>query len=157
SAHSGITIGIGYDLQFVSVDELRADWQSQIGADICTRLAVACRIVGSDALVDTLHDIDVPLAAAMAVFSANMLPDAIQETARVYPQVVNLSPARKTALVSLILNRGTSLVDSDPVKENRREMRTIRDLLAAGNLEPVADQFDSMARLWPTLPGLVTR
>ena len=34
----------------------------------------------------------------------------------------------------------------------------IQDLLAAGNVDAVADQFDSMARLWdPGLPGLVKR
>jgi GH24 family phage-related lysozyme (muramidase) len=100
----------------------------------------------------------VPLFAAMTVFTSISLPRTIAETASIYPQLGQLTLPRRTALVSLVYNRGTSLVDRDAVSQNRREMRAIRDLLAAGDFEPVADQFDSMARLWdPGLPGLVRR
>jgi hypothetical protein len=61
-------------------------------------------------------------------------------------------------LVNLVYNRGPALVDTDPLKQNRREMRAIRDLLASGDAGKVADQLDAMARLWdPDLPGLVQR
>jgi peptidoglycan hydrolase-like protein with peptidoglycan-binding domain len=159
SAKSGITIGIGYDLQFASADSLRADWGTRIADDVCARLIAACGSVGSDALVGTLRDIDVPLFAAMTVFTSNTLPQTIKQTASIYPQVMELSLPRRAALVSLVYNRGASLTDhGDPALENRREMRAIQDLLAAGNVDAVADQFDSMARLWdPGLPGLVKR
>src|SRR5262245_49663588 len=159
SATSGITIGIGYDLQFSSADSLRADWGTRLADDVCTRLIAACGSVGSDALVGTLRDIDVPLFAAMTVFTSNTLPETIKKTASIYPQVMDLSQPRRAALVSLVYNRGASLTDhGDPALQNRREMRAIRDLLAAGDVDAVADQFDSMARLWdPGLPGLVKR
>ena len=158
SATSGITIGIGYDLQFVSADAFRTDWGRRLPDDICTRLVAACGLVGSAVLLDGLRDITVPLFDAMAVFTSNTLPKTVEQAASIYPQVLDLPFERRTALVSLVYNRGTSLVDRDPVLQNRREMRAIRDLLAAGNADPVADQFDSMARLWdPGLPGLVKR
>jgi len=159
SKTSGITIGIGYDLQFASADSLQADWGTRLPADVCARLLTACGSVGSDLLVGNLRDIEVPLIPAMAVFTSNTLPQTVQQTASIYPQVLDLPFERRTALVSLVYNRGTSLVDrGDPALQNRREMRAIRDLLAAGDFDAVADQFDSMARLWdPGLPGLVKR
>jgi peptidoglycan hydrolase-like protein with peptidoglycan-binding domain len=158
SAASGVTIGIGYDLQFVSADQFRSDWGSRIPDEACRQLVNACGSRGSDALLGSVRDVNVPLAAAVAVFTSNTLPQTLQRTLTIYPPIADLPAARRTALVSLVHNRGTSLADRDPATQDRREMREIRDLLAAGDLDHVADQLDSMARLWdPGLPGLVRR
>jgi GH24 family phage-related lysozyme (muramidase) len=76
------------------------------------------------------------------------LPRVFAQTRSAYPSVDSLTPARRTALVSLVYNRGPRLSDRDAVRQDRREMRAIRDLLAAGDEAAVADQFDEMARLW---------
>jgi GH24 family phage-related lysozyme (muramidase) len=62
-------------------------------------------------------------------------------------------------LASLVYNRGTRLTDKDPVRQDRREMRTIEKLLASGEDDGVAEQLDAMSRLWDpmTQGGLVRR
>jgi GH24 family phage-related lysozyme (muramidase) len=83
----------------------------------------------------------------------------LDQTRSIYPQVQDLAPARRTALVSLVYNRGARLQDKDPARQERREMRAIRDLLAAARFDEAADQLDAMSRLWDPakLPGLVQR
>jgi peptidoglycan hydrolase-like protein with peptidoglycan-binding domain len=159
SAGSGITIGIGYDLQFVSRDQLAADWQNQLPAEAIARLAEAVGRVGSPALLDRVRDVDVPLPGAFSAFIERLLPAFLQQTRSVYPQVDGLPPERRTALVSLVYNRGPGLQDRDPAREDRREMRAIRDLLDAGRTDAVSDQIDAMARLWDPVkvPGLIKR
>jgi len=159
SATSGITIGIGYDLQFVDRDEFRADWDECLPDATLDQLADAVGGVGSTARLNQVAAALVPLPAAMRVFTTSTLPRFLAETRAVYRSVDTLTPARRTALVSLVYNRGARLVDRDPIKQERREMRAIRDLLAAGDQEAVADQFDAMSRLWnpALLPGLIER
>lgn len=140
---SGITIGIGYDLQFVTADELRSDWSDMLGADVCDSLVPCLGRRGSRSLMDAIAQVDVPLPAAVFVFLRRMLPKHIAITRRTYPTLDELPAARRTALVSLVFNRGGSLSG-----ETRREMRRIRELLDAGDTEPVADQFEAMTRLW---------
>jgi GH24 family phage-related lysozyme (muramidase) len=86
------------------------------------------------------------------------LPEFDEQTRQVFPRVPELRAARRTALVSLVYNRGPSLRDRNRDTQDRREMRVIKDLLGVGNFEALSEQFDSMARLWEgRLPGLVKR
>jgi len=145
---SGITIGIGYDCSFVGADRLRADWGVALGADAIAQLAGVVRQVGSDALLAQVRAIAVPLTAAMKVFTTSTLPRYLADARRAFPQIDDLPPARRSALVSLVYNRGAGLKDLNVLKEDRKEMRNIRALLAAGELEGVAAQFELMTRLW---------
>jgi GH24 family phage-related lysozyme (muramidase) len=145
---SGITIGIGYDCSFVGADRLRADWGVALGADAIAQLAGVVRQVGSDALLAQVSAIAVPLTAAMKVFTTSTLPRYLADARRAFPQIDDLPPARRSALVSLVYNRGAGLKDLNVRKEDRKEMRNIRALLAAGELESVAAQFELMTRLW---------
>ena len=159
SAQSGITIGIGYDLSFINSDKLNADWGDQLPPDAISRLAGVLGVRGSSDLLGQVRDVEVPLLAAVTVFLRRSLPDYLQRTRSIYPQVDALEPARRSALVSLVYNRGTRLQDSDPVRQDRLEMRTIRDLLAAGRFDEVAAQLDAMTRLWDPVKtaGLIQR
>ena len=123
------------------------------------QLVAASERIGSQSLLARLSTIVVPLSAAMTVFTTRTLPAVVARTRSLYPAVDRLSPARRTALVSLVYNRGASLSDRNPALEDRREMRTIRQLLAAAQDDLVADQIDAMTRLWDpaTLPGLIQR
>jgi len=158
-AISGITIGIGYDLQFVSEQQFRTDWGDRLPPDALDRLATVTAVVGSAARLAQVRDVSIPLTTAVAVLMSRTLPRFIELTRGIYPRVDTVSPPRCTALVSLVYNRGPRLEDRDPIKEDRREMRTIRDLLASGDVDAVADQFDAMTRLWNSqqLSGLVKR
>jgi len=84
----------------------------------------------------------------MKVFTTSTLPRYLADARRAFPQIDDLPPARRSALVSLVYNRGAGLKDLNVLKEDRKEMRNIRALLAAGELEGVAAQFELMTRLW---------
>jgi GH24 family phage-related lysozyme (muramidase) len=159
SGESGITIGIGYDLQFVGRTELQEDWGDHLSPDVIRCLSTVLQVRGSAERLASVRDVEVPLLAAMAVLMQCTLPRYLDETRAIYPQVDDLSPARRMALVSLIYNRGRRLEDSDPVRQDRREVRQIQHPLATGNAEAVAEQRDPMSRLWDPdkLPGLIQR
>jgi peptidoglycan hydrolase-like protein with peptidoglycan-binding domain len=159
SQSSGITIGVGYDLQFVTRAQFRQDWHDCLPASALDRLASLTGQVGSPTLLAAVSDIVVPLFAAAAVFAVRTLPRYRALTESIYPGLDNLPPAQRTALVSLVYNRGARLEDRDPIRQERREMRVIRDCLARGDVQAVADQFEAMTRLWDpaTLGGLVRR
>ena len=155
---SGVTIGIGYDLRFSDEAQLRADWGDHLPEGQLQRLRTVLKMQGTKALADGLKDVDIPLRAAIAVFVVRSLPDTIAKARAIYPEIDALPPARQTALASLVYNRGARLTDSgDPAQQNRREMREIKGLLAENKLEAVADQIDSMRRLWDPQSGLVRR
>ena len=83
------------------------------------------------------------LPAAISVFLNRMMPEHIGHTRASYPMLDTLTPARRTALISLVFNRGGDL-DGD----RRREMKRIRELLQTGDLDAVAGQFEAMEGLW---------
>jgi len=159
SEQSGITIGIGYDLSFVDQAQLAADWGDRLGPDAMQRLAGLAGAPGGADRLAAVADLRVTLLDAVAVFVARSLPRYLEQTRSIYPQVDGLAPSRRAALVSLVYNRGTRLEDRYPVRQERREMREIQALLAAGRPDDVAGQLDSMARLWEGQPlgGLVRR
>jgi putative peptidoglycan binding protein len=156
---SGITIGIGYDLRFADRGRLTADWGNQLTSEALARLAPSCGQLGSPALCDQVRDVKVPLLAAVTVFLRRTLPRTLDQTRVIWPQVDGLEAPRRTALVSVVYNRGNGLRDTDPARQNRREMREIRGLLAAGRMDGVAAQIESMARLWDPVRerGLIER
>jgi putative peptidoglycan binding protein len=140
---SGITIGIGYDLRFVNAAKLQADWGDVLPTNTIARLVPALGTRGSDDLLAKVADIDVPLPEAIAVFLKRMMPEHVGNTRQAYPGLDDLSPARRTALISLVFNRG-----SDLEGDRRREMKQIRELLGAGDLDAIPAQFEAMERLW---------
>jgi peptidoglycan hydrolase-like protein with peptidoglycan-binding domain len=141
---SGITIGIGYDLRFATEAKLRADWAAVLPAPTIARLVPVLGTPGSSALLAQVKDVDVPLPAAVTVFLARMLPEHVGNTRAAYPTLDALPPARRTALISLVFNRGGDLEGGD----RRREMKRIRELLTADDVDAVAEQLEGMVRLW---------
>jgi hypothetical protein len=154
TANSGITIGIGYDLRFVTAAKLESDWSDVLPADAIDRLVPMVGTRGTADLLAKVADVDVPLPAAMAVFLKRMMPEHIGRARGAYPTLNTLVPARRTALISLVFNRG-----SDLEGDRRREMKRIRELLAAGDVDSVAEEFEAMVRLWDpvTERGVIER
>lgn len=152
---SGITIGIGYDCKFVDRTQLEADWQGVLSPQAIAFLEPALGIPGTPRLCAQAASVTIALGDAMRVFATRSLPKYFAETRRIYPAVADqtLNAAQRTALVSLVYNRGADL-DGD----RRREMRTIQQLLRNGQLGDVPAQFESMTRLWQNVAnGLVKR
>lgn len=165
-AASGITIGVGYDLRFNDAADFHANWGPLLPAAAIAELAEDLGRKGTSTRARTLrsHGIEVPFKAAWQVFIAKTLPRFYDETRSVYPSLARLPPLCAAVLVSLVFNRGASLNGA-----SRREMRAIRDLLAAADdldlhkqkrrviLADVEDEIVAMKRLWSPDSGLIRR
>jgi peptidoglycan hydrolase-like protein with peptidoglycan-binding domain len=154
SPMSGITIGIGYDLRFANEATLRADWSGALPEATLAALVPVLGGPGSASRLALVAGVEIPLPAAVAVFLKRMVPAHTANTRSIYPMLDTLSPPRRTALISLVFNRGTALAG-----DRRLEMRQIRDLLAAGRIDEVAGQFEAMVRIWDpkTEAGVIAR
>ena len=146
---SGVTIGFGYDLGYVTVDQFESDWGERIRPDALERLeaAVGLRALRARNRIPELSDLRIPRSAAEQVFDARMLPLFELRTAQAFPGVDALPEDARGALVSLVYNRGTSMIDNSS-DDRRREMRAIRAAVAAGDLAAIAAQLRAMKRLW---------
>lgn len=149
---SGVTIGVGYDLRFQEPDDFEADWGDILTPAQMERLRPHLGKKGSAGAVAAMADLTIPFPAAWSVFVKRALPRGVEQTARCYGDLSGLPPLCRGALVSLVYNRGTRLTG-----ESRREMKAIRDHIAAGRLDQVAGEIESMKRLWPDSAGLRKR
>lgn len=160
---SGITIGVGYDLRFNSTANFRELWSPYLSSEFIDELARDIGRKGSRERAAELHakGVEVPFKAAWPVFVAKTLPRFYDETEAIYPSLSTLPGLCRAALVSLVFNRGASLVGA-----NRLEMREIRDILASADepglgsqqrrnlLSAVEDRIVAMQRLWGPDSGL---
>ena len=157
---SGVTIGFGYDLGYVTVDQFESDWGELVRPDASQRLkaVIGLRALRARNRIGDLSDIRISRKAAEQVFGTRTLPLCELRTAQAYPGVNALPDDARGALVSLVYNRGTSMVDNSP-DDRRREMRAIREAVAKGDLAEIAAQLRSMKRLWEgqRLGGLIAR
>jgi GH24 family phage-related lysozyme (muramidase) len=153
---SGITIGIGYDLGFVTPEQFEEDWSEHLEPDEIERLKTAIGLKGGSAEMRApqFGDIKIERADAEAVFKERTLPLHSQRTEDAFPGVDQLPPDAQGALVSLVFNRGPGMEG-----DRRKEMRAVRDAVANQDLQEIADQIRAMKRLWEGkgLDGLLKR
>lgn len=154
--HSGVTIGIGYDVGVTARKQIEIDWDPHLSESDLRPLLVAQGVTGPSAkkLAQGLSSITVPFEVAETVFYQSTLPRFANLTRATYPGVERLPPDAQGMMLSLIYNRGSKLSG-----DTRREMGEIKGLVQGGvaNLGAIADQFESMVRLWPDLSGLQKR
>ncbi len=157
---SGVTIGFGYDLGYVTVDQFESDWGELLRPDVrqCLKAVIGARALRARKRAGELSDIRVSHKAAEQVFDTRTLPLYEFRTAQAFPGVEALPENARGALVSLVYNRGTTMVDDSP-EDRRREMRAIRNAVAEGDLAESAAQLRAMKRLWEGkgLGGLIAR
>lgn len=153
---SGVTIGIGYDLGMTPKAQITSDWQGELSDIDVARLTMAHGVTGAAAatLTRSLRDIQIPFAVAERIFYRCTLPRFAKLTRSAYPGVQSLPADAQGMLLSLIYNRGPSLAGA-----RRREMLAIKKIVAsaAPDLGAIAEQFESMMRLWPESAGLQQR
>ena len=101
-----------------------------------------------------VEHIRVPLEEAKEVFYTSTLPGYAGLTQNAYPGVEALPADAQTMLLSVVFNRGTRMSG-----RSRREMKAIQPLVAAKDLDGIAEQIRAMKRLWDeaVLPGLHVR
>ena len=144
----------------MTVDQFESDWGERIKPDARERLkaVVGLRAQRARNRIGELADLRVSRSAAMAVFDSRTLPLYELRTAQAFPGMDALPEDARGALVSLVYNRGASMLDDSP-DDRRREMRAIRDAVAAGDLAAIAAQLRAMKRLWEGkgVGGLIAR
>jgi GH24 family phage-related lysozyme (muramidase) len=157
---SGITIGIGYDLGYVTVDQFESDWGELLSAqDInVLRPVVGLRGIRAKHKAASLPDIVITRTVAEKVFAERTIPLTQFKAAQAFPGIDKLPPDAQGALVSLVYNRGTAMADDSP-EDRRKEMRAIRDAVARRDMKAIALQLRLMKRLWvgKGLNGLLKR
>ncbi|WP_332877121.1 hypothetical protein [Massilia sp. S19_KUP03_FR1] len=156
---SGITIGIGYDVGYVTQAVLARDWSKVLTQADLNALNQACGVTGASAsaLVQPLAHIDIPYSDAFKVFTDVSVVSYTGLTTRSLANTEALHPDSLGALVSLVYNRGASFQREG---ERYREMRAIRAAMQAQDFAAIPAQIRSMKRIWagePDSAGLVKR
>lgn len=155
---SGVTIGIGYDLGYVSVAKMRREWGGQISDNNIKALEKVCGLKGEEARpkvnLISIKSVIVPLESASQVFYLSSLPVYAAKCLKAYPGVEKLPADAQAALLSLVFNRGTRKSGS-----TRREMKALEALVANADLDGIAAEILKMKRLWEGkgLDGLLRR
>jgi GH24 family phage-related lysozyme (muramidase) len=153
---SGCTIGIGYDLGYVTEKQFFSDWQG-LNLNFLNALKRFCGVKGE--IVKTMLrgevlNVVIPYNMAYDVFVKKSIPKYYAMTKKIYPELDNLNEDTRGALVSMVYNRGAKLDG-----ESRKEMKAIVDLVAKQDYEGIAEQIEKSKRLWEGrgLDGLVVR
>lgn len=160
-AASGVTIGFGYDLGYVSRDEYRRDWASVIATLTPAQQGAMEACVGahggkdSDAtmqrLLQTVKDIVFGWDQSKIVFKAKTLPKFALLTQQSLPNCALLNGDCFGVLVSLTFNRGASYsIPQKPgdTRDRYREMRAIKGDMTAKDFADIPRQLTSMVRIW---------
>lgn len=155
---SGVTIGVGYDLGYQHA--FATDWAGLLPpADIAALLPwVGVTGAAAQAAIAQLAGIAIPWQSAWHGYIRRTLPQEVARTRLAFIPAAarTLPPLCLGVLVSLVYNRGAAM-DDPPGSDSRREMRAIRDAIAAGQYDEVPAALLSMRRLWPAGNGLIGR
>ena len=152
---SGVVIGFGYDIGYVTVEKFRQNWQSLLPPHIVDRLAEAVGLQGEAARqkLEKIKDMIIPWDAAQQVFMIVTVAEYGAATDKAFANTKDLSPNAFGALVSLVYNRGVGFEG-----DKRVEMRNIRDLMAQRKFEGIPKELRAMKQLWVgKFAGLVKR
>lgn len=141
---SGVTIGVGVDLGYLTREELQSEWGDYLDDYDLMRLSRACGHKGAQAreLLGGLRDINISYETAMRQFAEKTLPKWIKKCEEFWPRWGTLLPMQRTALLSLAFNRGTSLAGP-----RRVGMQQIVDCLNANRLGPIPNIIRKMSFL----------
>lgn len=160
---SGITIGVGYDLGYVTIAEMEAAWKPHLPAEMITAMRAMTGkkgLVAKALLAGIRPKVDVPWDTAYAVFQDKTLPKYQAMTDKALPNTALLSGDSYGALVSLTFNRGASYGKTKDVNDpmdRYREMRAIKKLMASQAFSSIPAEITAMQRLWPNVAGLQRR
>lgn len=153
---SGITIGIGYDLGYNSPNVIEQDWKDLIQNTSLQKLIAISGLKGQSAKqkLSSVSNLSINFEKASKVFYEISMPKFAKKVIDIYPETSSLPPDAQGALLSLVYNRGTSLVG-----DRRREMANIKPLVKNKDLNGIAREIKSMTRIWQgqNLNGLMIR
>lgn len=154
---SGPTIGIGVDCAYYQPNELKSIFSFLPSK----QLSLVCGAYGKTGeagkkYTKVLRDagIEVEWNQAQKIFLNTTWAKFSKLTDKVFPHSDELCEDAYGALVSLVFNRGSSLVG-----DSRSEMRDIKNLIPDKNYHAIARKIRSMKRLWfgKGFDGLIDR
>jgi hypothetical protein len=153
---SGVTIGIGADLGYMTNQEYVKYFSKFFNQNDNSRLASVIGLKGQVAK-NSLHKVsgvELNWENAISAFIDWTLPKFWRLTNGIWPGIQHLCIPAQVALVSIVFNRGTSLVGP-----SRVEMKNIQKLVLTKNYKGIAAEIRSMKRLWvgKNLDGLLKR
>lgn len=153
---SGITIGIGADLGYMSIEEFEKYFASYFTKEEITKLKAVIGVKGDNAKakLSSVKNITLSWENAMKAFIEWTLPKFWKLTNALWPGVDKLNEKAQIALVSIVFNRGTSTKGT-----SRTEMVNIKPLVVKKDYKGIAREIRSMKRLWlnKKLDGLIKR
>jgi GH24 family phage-related lysozyme (muramidase) len=165
---SGITLGYGSDIgaDFKALD----NWRGVLSEEQIQKLEQARGVTGRAAaqIASRFRSITVTREQALKVFTERTLPRWIKATEDTFPGVELLPEDARGALVSLVFNRGTSLVgprraEMENIHEDLLKFRALDEAARPSELprllDRIAIEIRKMKRLWQGqgLDGLITR
>lgn len=162
---SGITIGVGWDLGYHTVADLRESWH-ELDAEALGHLEKAVGKRGSEAhaMLAGLSTAAVPRSLSLEVLNASLKNEYRPLVIRLFPGADRLPVEAQVVLISLVFNRGDSL-GRDPdwltatQLDRRWEMRKMRDDVKRVDMYAMYAHLGIMKRLWevPNQRGLRIR
>lgn len=156
---SGVTIGVGYDLGYITPNWLVEDWNDYATPMAIERLRPACGLKGEVAhkRLNEFQEVEIPWSSAWPQFRNVILPRFVGETNSALPNCDRLSPDCLGALTSLTFNRGPSYSAQGP---RYAEMRNIRQHMMSESYARIPAEILAMRRIWigkPDMRGVVVR
>ena len=154
---SGITIGIGADLGYMTEKEFMKVWTPHLNLNFieCLRKVIGLKgIQAKQMLRGEILNVRVPYNTAYEVFVKYDIPKYWAKTKAIYPQLEELNEDTQGALVSMVYNRGNKLEG-----DSRIEMKAIVDMVKNKDYEGIAEEIEKSKRHWEhkNLDGLVVR
>jgi GH24 family phage-related lysozyme (muramidase) len=153
---SGLTIGIGADLGYMSKEEFEKYFSNFFTPQANSKLKATIGLKGDIAKskLSTTKGIELNWENAMNAFIHWTLPKFWKLTNTLWPGLDKLEESAQIALVSLVFNRGASTKGS-----SRIEMINIKPLVLKKDYKGIAKEIRSMKRLWvgKNMEGLLKR
>lgn len=153
---SGVTIGIGADLGYLSKKEFDDYFSKYFTNDENSRLRSVIGLKGQSAksVISKVKNIQLPWENAKEIFVNWTLPKFWRLTNGIWEGMEELCENAQIALTSIVFNRGSSTKGS-----SRKEMVNIKPLVLKKDYKGIAKEIRGMKRLWEGkgLDGLLKR
>jgi len=153
---SGITMGIGADLGYMTKEEFEKFFSKYFTKKQCERLNDVIGLKGENAknALSKVKDIELSWDNAYKAFIEWTLPKFWKMTSDLWVGLDKLKEPAQIALVSIVFNRGSATKGP-----SRVEMVNIKPYVMCQNYNAIAKEIRSMKRLWADkgLDGLLKR
>lgn len=153
---SGITMGIGADLGYMSLEEFENYFSHYFTAEENILIKKIIGLKGDKAkkALSKVQHIELSWINASEAFVKWTLPKFWKMANDLWPGLDQLKESAQIALVSLVFNRGASIKGP-----SRVEMKNIKPLVVNKDYKGIANEIRSMKRLWvgKKLDGLLAR